>query len=464
MENIFTIVIVAIVSLVVGVLASIVATGKKRQQIAAELQVKSSQLDIVRQQLDDEQKRSDQKLQQAQNVWNETTNEKLSNMQASYEGQLRAKTELMEQNNEQHAKDLDNQARLFDETLKKVEAQLKQTTDDMLKQRQREFSESSNKSLNDIVNPLKDKIKEMQEAMQNTQNSNTDIKSTLSTQMSQFIQQSIDAKRSTDELTRVLKHETKLQGNWGEVILSNLLDAQGLRNGVDYILPDAMRDTDGNLYYPDVVIHLDNERDVIIDSKVSISAFMDYANATDDIAQAKALKEHLASIKKHVTELSKKNYPQLISDKTVDFVIMFIPHSEALMLALKHEPQIWNDAMNQKVFIATDQTLCAALHIIRLTWTKIEQEKNQQKIYDYAANIVNRVNQFLAYYDAIGKALNNANIAFEDGRKKLLDKGQSIPVAAKKIIDLGANNHKNDTLNKYLQWDDDEEDSSNLIE
>jgi DNA recombination protein RmuC len=172
---------------------------------------------------------------------------------------------------------------------------------------------------------------------------------------------------------------------------------------------------------------------------------MDYVNAENDDARQEALKLHIDSIQKHVKELSKKDYSSYIQapKQKMDYVIMFVPHTGALWTALNAQPDLWRKAMEQNVFIADEQTLFAALRMINLTWTQIKQAENHKEVYKLANEMIKRVGMFLKNYDAVGKALKNARDAYEDGEKKLLDKGQSIVVTCNQLEALGAKQNAN---------------------
>ena len=199
---------------------------------------------------------------------------------------------------------------------------------------------------------------------------------------------------------------------------------------------------EGDNLRPDVLLHLDDKRDIIIDSKVSMTAYIDYANATDDISRRLYLKEHIASLRKHVDELSAKNYPQYQINPHLDFVIMFVPHVPALRDALQAEHTLWQEAMQKKVFIADEQTLYAALRIIRITWTHINQEQNHKRIFELAQEMINRTGLFLEEYESMGQSLRDALEAFESSKKKLLPGGRSIGTTANQILKLGLDNKK----------------------
>ena len=191
---------------------------------------------------------------------------------------------------------------------------------------------------------------------------------------------------------------------------------------------------------PDVIMHIDNYRDIIIDSKVSLTDFWDYVNAETEEERQKHLKAHIESVQRHVKELSKKDYSSYIKAPKVrmDYVIMFVSHTGALWTALNAQPDLWRKAMEMNVFIADEQTLFAALKMINLTWTHIAQTENHKQVYELANEILERVGMFMESYEEIGKALKKAQDEFDKGGKKLAPTGQSILQTCGKLKKLGA--------------------------
>ena len=353
----------------------------------------------------------------------------------------------------------------FDETLKTMRMQVQTATDDLLKQRQKEFEAQSSTNLGQIVNPLRETIDQMKKAMEDNTLKQTSMSSEMRTHIEHMIRQSLAAQKSTEELTRVFKHGSKVQGDWGETVLDELLEAQGLTRGIHYdtqaVIRNAQGETvksdGGNTLRPDVILHLDQRREVIIDSKVSLTAFMDYVNAENEEERQQYLKAHIASLQNHVKELSAKDYSSYIQPPKVkmDYVIMFVPHTGALWTALNEQPDLWRKAMDKNVFIADEQTLFAALRIINLTWTQIAQAQNHEKVFALANEMLNRVSQFMKKYEAIGKALDNASKAYNEGEKKLLDKGQSIIKTCDKLQKLGAKTSDPSLLAQMADMDED---------
>jgi DNA recombination protein RmuC len=371
-------------------------------------------------------------------------NEKLAEKEKDYNEKLadkeRYSEELRQEQETRHKQALESQKDSFKQAMSDLSAKMKETTDGLLKQRQEEFASISSSSIGQIVNPLKETIDKMKKAMDDGVLKQTELGGELKTYVDTIRKQSEATRESAKELTNAFKYGSKVQGDWGEMVLERLLADQGLTEEVDFEVQSCVQDENGKTYRPDVILHFNDDRDIIIDSKVSLTAFMNFVNAENEDDRNKYLKDHIKSIKSHVTELSKKDYSSYIKPPKVktDFVIMFVPHSGALWTAINNEPGLWRDAMEQNVFIADEQTLYAALRTIKLTWIQVKQAQNQEKVFKLADEMINRVESFLESYEAIGKSLQSAQDAFEKGQKKLAPDGHSIRTTCQQLIDLGA--------------------------
>ena len=382
-----------------------------------------------------------------------------------------AKAEL----NKRHAEDLEARAAAhkeamdalqtrFDETVSKVTAQMKAETSEMLKARQKEFSETSNVSLGQIVNPLKENIAELKKAMEEGNKEQAERNGEMKERIKSLMEHSDAARKSADELAAAFKHGSKVQGDWGETILEELLNNHGLTKGIHYDTQSVIKDKNGNvirseegsLMRPDVILHLDDKREVIIDSKVSLTAYVDYVNAENEADRQRHLKSHVESIRKHVKELAAKDYASYVQSPkvTAGYVIMFVPNVGALWTALKDEPDLWRKAADQNVYITDEQSLYGALKIVSLTWTQVAQNQNHEQVYKLANEMIDRVGLFMEKYDAIGKALEKATSEYNDGRKKLMPQGQSIINTSNKLIKLGAKNSDRHPVPELVDVDD----------
>ncbi len=352
----------------------------------------------------------------------------------------------------------------FDHIVAKVKAEMQTATEAMLRQRSEEFGQASRQSIDQLMAPMREKMAELNRHISDSTQRESQHHGALTTIITEMMQHSDQARRSTDELARVFRHSNSVQGSWGETVLDELLEGQGLTRGVHYDTqaylrtPDGKRvaGDDGNAMRPDVILHLDQRREVIIDSKVSLSAFMDFVNANDEPARQRALKEHVASLQEHVRELSRKDYSRYIQPPKVrmDYVIMFVPNTGALWTALRAQPDLWRKAMEQGVYIADEQTLFAALRIIQLTWTQIHQEQNNLKVFELANEMLDRVGQFAKQYVIIGEALTKARTAYDTAQRKLLPSGQSIIQTAKKLLQLGARESTRNPIPALLDVDE----------
>lgn len=361
--------------------------------------------------------------------------------------QSRLETQL-EMREQEHQRILADTQRQVDATVQRVTAQMQQATDQMLRQRQEEFDAASNDRLGQIVTPLRDTIDRMRRAMDDSLLQQTAMSGELRAHIENMMRHSEAARQSASELARALRHGSKVQGDWGETVLDELLQSQGLTRGIHYstqsVLRDAqgqvIRSADGSSLRPDVIMHLDQRRELIIDSKVSLTAYIDYVNAETDAERQAALSAHVSSLRKHVRELSAKDYSSYIEPPKVrmDYVIMFVPHAGALWTALNAQPDLWRRAMERNVFIADEQTLFAALRIIHLTWTQITQVQQHERVYTLAEEMIDRVGQFLRRYQQMGAALQRAQEAYDEGLKKLEPQGHSIVGTAHKLLRLGA--------------------------
>lgn len=359
-----------------------------------------------------------------------------------------AQEELLATERRRHQEGLEALRQRFDETIEKMTGQLQYVTSKMLKERQDEFSSTNRESMLRLVQPLEETIRKMSQTMAENTTKHSEFGGQLTANIETLMKHSDAARKSADRLADALRSGGKVQGDWGETVLAELLESQGLREGVHFDTQTAMRDAAGNLISsdddkvlkPDVILHLDKTRDVIIDAKVSLSAYLDYMNAEDEDERMRALKAHVASVEKHVAELSRKNYAAYVQPPKIrmDYVIMFVPNTSALYAATNYKPDLWRRAMEQNVYIADEQTLYAALRIIDMTWRQIAQAENHEKVFGLANEMLKRVSAFMEKYVKIGKSLEDASKSYADGMAKLRDSGQSIPQTCQKLIKLGA--------------------------
>ena len=336
--------------------------------------------------------------------------------------------------------------------LETVKAQVTSESEKMLKAREEELEKRARQTFEAITGGLDKNIKDMKEAFEQNRKTHTETSQSLKENLESAVKhlreqtQSIGSK--ADSLADALRGKNKTQGNWGEIILDNLFTNEGMREGRDYDKEETLRDEKGNVIVnedtskrmrPDYILHYPDGNDVIVDSKVVLTAVDDYFRAVDQAAKDDAMARNLAAIKDQVKNLAKKDYSRYLTPgrKMLDYVIMFVPVYSALRLAYEADRNLWQDAYKQGVLITTEETLMPFLRMIRIAWTSHEQVANQKQIIDTAETILARVSDFCTAHAKMGKKLEEAMDQYEACDRKIREKGQSIVGAANKLIQLG---------------------------
>ncbi len=359
---------------------------------------------------------------------------------------------LMAENERKHAEERAGREQLmekqFAERLQLLQEQLRTTTEKLLKQRADELDKSNRNQMDSIIAPLKAVMTEMKKSMDDNRESFTRSTASLGEQIRQMHATTASLGAEAEKLSRALQTGPKIQGDFGEMKLNDLLDKFGFTKGVEYDVQYTMRDAKGNVIHnddtndmmrPDVVLHYPDHKDVIIDSKASLTAFINYVNAENDDERRKALDEHVRSVRRHVDELSAKNYAKYSMEggTTLDFVIMFVPQEAAMQLAVSADPSLWNYAFERKVVITGEQNLFSLLRLLQIAWTQQRQADNQELVFGLADTLIERVGLFIERFDKIGKNIDAVQKSFDDARKAI--KGnQSFIVSAHKLVEMGA--------------------------
>lgn len=351
--------------------------------------------------------------------------------------------------NEQMTQERAEHDKHLHEQLDAVKAQLKASAQELLAQRAKELAEANSTQMDAIVSPLKETIREMKTAMDNSRDAHTKTSASLEKAIEEVLKRTHEVGQEADKLANALRNENKLQGNWGEIILEELLSSQGLKEGIHYDVQATLRDSSGRAVLneesgkrmiPDIVLHYPDGKDAIIDSKASLTAYMDYCNAETDVEREQALRRHLLSIRQHVKELARKDYAAYVKPprQALGYVIMFVPNESALQLALYNDATLWRQAFESGVFITSEQNLIAALRMIQMAWAQVQQARNQEEVFGLANQLIERVSDFAKLFDEVGKRATALTSAFDDARKKLYAGRQSIVGSANKLVELGA--------------------------
>ena len=370
----------------------------------------------------------------------------------SSETELRIEKERNAAIKEDSEKMLRQQMELSEKQLQAQTAALQEKitniTNELLKSRSKDLEEQNARQMK----PLEEQLERLQKLMNETRVSNAKDTESVKTQIADMMRRSKEMSDETSRLANALTHRSKFQGDLGESILDNVLTNAGLREGRDYEIQEFIRDDAGNTVVdqesgrkmqPDVILHFPDNKDAIIDSKVSLTAYTKYVNAETEQEKEIYLKQHLDSVRKHVKELARKDYSKFIEKPraTFDFVIMFMPFEGAFQSAINADPQLWSDAFNMGVCIAGELNISVILRMIKMSWTQYEQTQNQQQVFKVASDLVQRIGLLRERMLVAKKTLETTNVKFEEvmtsveGRLGVLNSAQN-------IIKLGAKSDK----------------------
>ena len=326
-----------------------------------------------------------------------------------------------------------------------VVASMTAETEKLLRKREKELSDGNHSSMDGILKPLKESIAAMEKAMKENESSHIETTAKLSEQLKQAVkdmqEKTSDVGRKADTLSEALTGKPKVQGCFGENFLETILAGEGLEAGRHYSREAANDD----LSRPDFVFHFKEgleQKDLIVDSKVSLTAFVDYMNAASEEEKASALDRHIKSVRKHIDELARKEYAKKNARSFADYVLMFMPRDMAFRVALEADPMLWQEAYRKGVLIATEQTIMPFLKIIQLTWNKFQHDTNTLKITAAAQNMIDRVASFYDSYSELGRKLKAVCGEYNKGITKLQDNGQSITTSARQVISIGVRRSK----------------------
>lgn len=336
----------------------------------------------------------------------------------------------------------------FAQRLSLVQEQLKNTTEILLRQRSEELDKTNMAQMGAILTPLREVIKEMKDSMDDNKESFARSTSALGEQLRQMMTVTNSLGSEAEKLSKALQTGPKVQGDFGEMKLRDLLDKFGFSVGLEYDVQYVMRDAKGKVIRnddtndsmrPDIVLHYPEEKDVIIDAKASLTAFIGYVNATTDEERSRYLEDHVKSVRKHINELADKQYYRYNMDgrQTLDFVIMFIPNEAAMQAALYKDPDLWSYAFNKKVFVTSEQNLYAVLRMLEIAWIQHRQTENQEKVFGLANLMIDRVGDFVERFEDIGDKVDKLQKSYDSAHTKLTG-NQSMLVPARKLVNMGA--------------------------
>ena len=368
-------------------------------------------------------------------------------------GHFKTRMQAQEELYQKRIADMEKMSAQTQSNYEKALVQMKETvvasmtaeTEKLLRKREKELSDGNHSSMDGILKPLKESIAAMEKAMKENESSHIETTAKLSEQLKQAVkdmqEKTSDVGRKADTLSEALTGKPKVQGCFGENFLETILAGEGLEAGRHYSREAANDD----LSRPDFMFHFKEgleQKDLIVDSKVSLTAFVDYMNAASEEEKASALDRHIKSVRKHIDELARKEYAKKNARSFADYVLMFMPRDMAFRVALEADPMLWQEAYRKGVLIATEQTIMPFLKIIQLTWNKFQHDTNTLKITAAAQNMIDRVASFYDSYSELGRKLKAVCGEYNKGITKLQDNGQSITTSARQVISIGVRRSK----------------------
>ncbi|MFE3846890.1 DNA recombination protein RmuC [Flavobacterium sp. LB3P45] len=308
----------------------------------------------------------------------------------------------------------------------------------ILEEKSTKFTEQNKENMKNILTPLQDKIHLFEKKVEDTHKESIDYHAALRQQILGLREMNIQMSKETINLTKALKGDSKMQGNWGELVLERVLEKSGLEKGREYEVQQAFTTEDGNRVFPDVVINLPDGKKMIVDSKVSLTAYEKYINEEDDDVKIGFLKEHVNSIKRHVEQLGNKNYHDLYQIESPDFVLLFIPIEPAFAMALNEDTSLYNKAFEKNIVIVTPATLLATLRTIDSMWTNQKQQENALEIARQAGALYDKFEGFVGDLIKIGKKIDESKIEYSGAMNKLVEGKGNLIVSVEKLKKMGA--------------------------
>ena len=308
----------------------------------------------------------------------------------------------------------------------------------ILEEKSAKFTEQNSVNMKNILLPLQDKIQGFEQKVEQTHKESIDYHAALRQQILGLSEMNVQMSKETLNLTKALKGDSKMQGNWGELVLERVLEKSGLEKGREYEVQQSFTNAEGNRVFPDVVINLPDGKKMIVDSKVSLTAYEKWVNEEDEILKNEFLREHVNSLKRHVEQLGSKNYHDLYQIESPDFVLLFIPIEPAFAIALNEDSELYNKAFSRNIVIVTPTTLLATLRTIDSMWANQKQQENAFEIARQAGALYDKFEGFVSDLLRIGNKIKDTKTEYESAMNKLVDGRGNLISSVEKLRKMGA--------------------------
>jgi len=359
------------------------------------------------------------------------------------QGQARVKAETeLEAERRQSADKLATFQQSAQDAKTALSDQFKNLANEILEEKSRRFAEQNQQNLDTLLKPLQEKLTDFRKQVDETYQSEARERFALKQEVEKLAGLNLRMTDETRALTNALKGESKTQGDWGELVLETILENSGLRKGEEYVVQDTHTISDGSRLQPDVVIRLPESKHLVIDSKVSITAYTRYMQADDESTKTAELNSHVQSIRQHIQGLSSKNYQDLYGVGSIDFVLMFIPVEPAFLSAMRHAPDIYQEALKKNIVIVCPSTLLATVRTVAHLWRQEYQNKNAQEIARQCAMLYDKFVGFVEDLDKVGQRLEQAQVSYNDAVGKLKTGRGNLIRTAENVKKLGVKPNK----------------------
>ncbi len=339
---------------------------------------------------------------------------------------------------------LDKERRATSEKLELLERNrdaLKQEFENLankiFEQKSERFSQQTRTSLDTLLNPFRDQLQDFRKRVEDVYTTETRDRQALRSEIKSLQDLNRQITEEASNLTRALKGDKKIQGNWGELILERVLEKSGLRKGVEYETQGSYRDGDNQLLRPDVVVYLPDNRNLIVDSKVSLLAYQQWVTEEDDVAREEALKQHVEAVRDHIRTLSEKDYSQLHGLHSPDFVLLFMPIEPAFVAAFQQDENLFSEAFERKIIVVTPTTLLATLRTIENIWRYERQSQNARRIAERAGAVYDKLRVFVEAMERLGGQLHTAQGSYDSAMNTLTRGRGNLISQANRFVELG---------------------------
>ncbi len=429
MNEILVYLLILVLGGVIGFFFGRLLTRLSGSNEVAELQKNNSRYEERLTQLNQNIEQSSQQRSELQEELKFIQREKesLITKNSSLEEQLRNLQEKLKENKEE-----------IENLQEKFTKEFENLANKILDEKSTKFTNQNKENIKNILEPLEKKIQSFEKKVTDSDEKRAGFQSALKTQLENLKQMNQQMSKETINLTKALKGDSKSQGNWGELVLERVLEKSGLEKDREYFVQQSFTLADGKRVLPDVVIHLPDHKKMVIDSKVSLTAYEQFINDDDDASKATFLKEHVNSLKRHIEQLSEKKYEDLYEIESPDFVLLFVPIETAFAVATNEDPNLYNKAFERNIVIVTPSTLLATLRTIDTMWNNEKQQRNAIEIARQAGALYDKFNGLLNDLIGVGKRIDDSKKEYSNAMNKLFEGRGNLITSVEKLKKMGA--------------------------